>query len=48
MPKDVNRIAIGPEVKTSVPNGCDKNSLIQIFTRSDDWIICAENVDEML
>lgn len=48
MPTDAMRILVGSDVDTSAPSGRSNDSLIKIQTRDSDWILCAENVDEML
>lgn len=49
LPNDALRIRVRSDVRTEAPTGYSQDFLIQIENRKkDDWIICAENVDEML
>jgi hypothetical protein len=41
-------IKVGAEVNAKAPSGFSIDYLIKLITRDDSWILCAENIDDML
>lgn len=48
MPRDVIAIKTGKDIDFQPPQGHQHEHLIQIIMREENWVLCAESVDEML
>ncbi len=48
IPNEVIAIDQGSQVNSPSPPGLSADHLIKLITREDSWILCAENIDEML
>ena len=48
IPNEVIAIDNGVQVNTPSPFGLSPEHLIKLITRDDAWILCAENIDEMI
>lgn len=49
LPKDVIAIKTGHDVdSSSPPEGYKRDALLQLILRDEIWVLCAENVDDML
>jgi hypothetical protein len=48
MPQEVIDIKTGLDVETKPPEGKQGRELIKIVTRNQPWILCGEDVDDVL
>lgn len=48
VPRDVIQIIIGANADTRAPDGLSMEFLLKLVTRDGSWVLCAENIDDML
>ena len=48
IPTEVIAIKTGLDTEAKAPEGKHNEHLIKLITRGDSWILCADDIDDML